>query len=53
MEGAGADFDVVGAHGPPIVCGEPGGAEKWKPSRRGLVFAGRCGVKIGEGGGGL
>jgi hypothetical protein len=52
MEGARSGFDEVGAHDHPIMRGGPGGAEKWKPSRRGSVFAGRCITKAGgvEGG---
>jgi hypothetical protein len=53
MESARADFDAVGAHGHPIMCREPGGAEKRKLSCQGLVFAERCIKKMGEGGGGF
>jgi hypothetical protein len=50
MEGASTGFGVVGARGHLIARGEPGGAKKLKPSRRGSVFAGRCVEKAGEGG---
>ena len=44
-------FDEVGARDLMIVCGEPDGAEKWKPSRRGSVLPGRCKTTAGGGGG--
>ena len=50
--GAQTRFDGVGARDHPIAHGEPGGAEKQKPSHCGSVFAGRCITKAGEGGGG-
>jgi hypothetical protein len=52
MKGDTSGFDEVGAHDRTIVCGEPGGAEKVKPSRRGSVLPGRCETKAGEGRGG-
>lgn len=50
MEGAKTSFDGVGARDRLTVCGELGGAEKQKPSRRGSVFPGRCVTKVGEDG---
>jgi hypothetical protein len=42
MEGTRMGLGEVGACDRLIACGEPDGAEKWKPSRRGSVLPGRC-----------
>ena len=38
MEGVRMGLGVVSARDRPIARGGPGGAEKWKPSRRGSVY---------------
>ena len=42
MEGVKTGFDVVGVCDHLIVCGEPGGIEKWKPSHQGSVLPRSC-----------
>jgi hypothetical protein len=52
MEAATMCLGAFGAHDCPIARGEPDGAKKQEPSRRGSAFPGRCEMRLGEGEGG-